>query len=74
LEALGGRVRGVVAWYDPRKGYGFIRDDAGQDVFVHRSSIRREGRRGLRTGDVVEYAVEQTERGLVARKVRELTE
>ena len=72
LKALGGRARGIVAWYDPRKGYGFIRGDAGQDVFVHRSSIRRQGRRRLYTGDAVEYAVEQTDRGPVAREVSDL--
>jgi CspA family cold shock protein len=63
-----------VAWYDPRKGYGFIHGDAGHDVFVHRTSIQGHWGRTLRSGESVEYQVEQTERGPAARDVRALSE
>ncbi|NLG50603.1 MAG: cold shock domain-containing protein [Chloroflexi bacterium] len=66
------RRRGTVRWYDTRKGYGFIRDEEGHDVFVHRSAFRHQGR--LRPGQRVEYTVIETERGPAAEKVVRVTE
>jgi len=66
------RRRGTVRWYDARKGYGFIRDEEGHDVFVHRSAFRHQGR--LRVGQRVEYAVTETDRGLAAEKVVKVVE
>ncbi|MGI5915631.1 MAG: cold-shock protein [Anaerolineae bacterium] len=60
------RRRGTVRWYDPRRGYGFVKDDAGEDIFVHASSLAERGRR-LKKGQVVEYELEETERGPQAR-------
>lgn len=65
------RHRGTVRWYDARKGYGFIRDNEGQEVFVHRSALHR-GR--LRSGQQVEYTITQTERGLAAEEVARVSE
>ena len=49
------QAEGVVKWFDPRKGYGFIIGPDGQDVFVHYTSIEGEGFRALRDGSVVRY-------------------
>lgn len=66
-----GRVRGTVKWFDPEKGWGFIRLDSGQEVFVHHSDIRGEGFRTLKDGEAVELEVEKADRGPRARNVTE---
>jgi CspA family cold shock protein len=63
---------GNVKWFDSRRGYGFLVGPEGQDVFVHYSSIEREGFRFLRQGDEVEYELEDTPKGLQAKAVRQL--
>lgn len=62
-----GRERGLVKWYDPRKQYGFLVRSGQPDIYVHRSAL--QGSRILRPGDLVEFAVEQTERGPAAAQV-----
>ena len=64
---------GIVKWFDAKKGYGFISHDAGEDVFVHFSSIEAEGFRKLKHGDQVEFELVPTPKGLHAKKVRMLT-
>lgn len=54
---------GVVKWFDPTKGYGFIAGDNGVDVFVHQSNVLMQGYRVLNTGQRVRYKVESTEKG-----------
>jgi CspA family cold shock protein len=66
-----GRVRGTVKWFDPEKGWGFIRLDSGQEIFVHHSDIQGEGFRTLKDGEPVEFEVEKAERGPRARRVTE---
>lgn len=66
-----GRVRGTVKWFDPEKGWGFIRLDSGQEIFVHHSDIQGEGFRTLKDGEPVELEVEKAERGPRARRVTE---
>ena len=61
---------GTVKWFNPQKGYGFIRQDQGPDVFVHFSAIQGSGYRVLEEGQRVEFEVERTPRGLGAVKVR----
>jgi CspA family cold shock protein len=63
---------GTVKWFNDAKGYGFIARDAGEDVFVHYSSVEGDGFRTLREDDRVEFAVEQGPKGLQATQVRTL--
>jgi cold shock CspA family protein len=62
-----GRERGQVKWYDPRKQHGFIVRSGQPDLYVHRSALRAG--RSLRPDDLVEFGVEQTERGAAAADV-----
>lgn len=61
---------GNVKWFDSKKGYGFIHGPEGQDVFVHYSSIEGDGFRSLREGELVEYELIETAKGLAANHVR----
>ncbi|MBN1401880.1 MAG: cold shock domain-containing protein [Anaerolineae bacterium] len=63
LAALAARRRGTVKWYDPRKGYGFIRQPGGSDIFVHRSGLARRNGPPPRKGQEVEFRVEHTDEG-----------
>ncbi len=63
---------GKVKWFDSKKGYGFVIGDQGQDVFVHYSSIQGEGFRALKDGEVVDYELVESEKGLQARKVQRI--
>jgi len=60
---------GTVKWFNDNKGYGFISQEGGEDVFVHFSEIQGEGFRSLREGDKVEFEVTQGKKGLQALKV-----
>jgi CspA family cold shock protein len=60
---------GTVKWFDERKGYGFIAQEDGRDVFVHFSSITMPGFKTLAEGEEVNFDVEENERGLVAKNV-----
>lgn len=62
-------IKGVVKWFDPRKGFGFIIGPDGQDVFVHYSQIQGDGFRVLKDGCSVDYDAEQTDRGWHATRV-----
>jgi cold shock protein len=61
--------KGTVKWFDPKKGFGFIVNEQGQDVFVHYTSLDGEGFRCLRNGQVVEYEQFDSGKGLQGRKV-----
>lgn len=63
------RLNGTVRWFSNPKGYGFIEDETGRDVFVHYTAIEGSGFRSLDEGESVEFAVEETDRGLQARDV-----
>ncbi len=65
----GNRETGNVKWFNANKGFGFITRDSGDDIFVHFRSIRGEGRRVLRDGQRVEFAVVQSDKGLQAEDV-----
>lgn len=62
-------LKGKVKWFSNVKGYGFIEQEGGQDVFVHYSSIQGEGYKKLEEGDVVEFEVTQGEKGMQATNV-----
>ena len=63
------RRAGTVKWFNETKGYGFIEQEGGKDVFVHYSAIRMDGYRTLREGQPVEYTVMETPKGLQAAEV-----
>ena len=62
-------MKGTVKWFNDSKGYGFIRQSEGEDVFVHFSEIQAEGFRTLAEGEVVEFEVRESERGRQAANV-----
>lgn len=61
---------GKVKWFDPKKGYGFIQRDEGDDVFVHFSSIEGEGFRSLREGQKVTFEIVESDKGPQASNVK----
>ena len=61
--------RGKVKWFNDSKGYGFIEQESGDDVFVHHSSIQGEGFKSLQEGQAVEFEIEQGQKGLTAVNV-----
>jgi len=62
-------AKGTVKWFNDAKGYGFIAQPDGGDIFVHFSSIIGDGFRTLSEGDEVEYELNETDRGLQAANV-----
>ncbi|MCA9835693.1 MAG: cold-shock protein [Trueperaceae bacterium] len=60
---------GTVKWFNSEKGYGFIAQEDGQDVFCHFSAINADGYRSLNEGDVVEFEVEPGKKGPQAKNV-----
>ena len=60
---------GKVKWFNDAKGYGFIEQEGGEDVFVHFSSISGEGFKTLKEGDPVEFEITQGPKGLQAKNV-----
>ncbi len=61
--------KGTVKWFNNAKGYGFIKRESGEDLFVHFKSIVGEGYRTLKEGETVQFEVEQGAKGLQAVKV-----
>jgi cold shock protein len=61
---------GTVKWFNDAKGYGFISQEGGEDVFVHHTAITMEGFRTLKEGEKVEFDVVQGPKGLQAANVR----
>jgi CspA family cold shock protein len=62
-------ISGTVKWFNERKGFGFIQQDGGGDVFVHHSAITMGGFRTLAEGDRVSFEVEQGQKGPAAKNV-----
>jgi CspA family cold shock protein len=60
---------GTVKWFNSEKGYGFISQDKGPDVFVHYSAIKGDGYRNLEENEKVEFDVNQGPKGLQAANV-----
>ena len=60
---------GVVKWFSNRKGYGFIEQEEGDDIFVHHSAINMSGFRTLTEGDRVSFEIEVSDRGPAAKNV-----
>lgn len=62
-------ARGIVKWFNDKKGYGFIQQDTGPDVFVHYSAIQGQGFKSLQEGQSVEFEVSTDEKGAKAHNV-----
>ena len=62
-------MKGTVKWFNDSKGYGFIQNAQGEDVFVHFSAIQAEGFRTLSEGEEVEFEVRESDRGPQAANV-----
>jgi len=65
-------AKGTVKWFNDNRGYGFISESEGKDIFVHYTSIVSTGFRSLSEGDEVSFEVEETEQGLKAKNVIKL--
>jgi CspA family cold shock protein len=65
---------GSVKWFNNDKGFGFIKRDTGEDVFVHHTAIQATGYRSLNEGERVEFDVKQGPKGLQAENVRRVDE
>ena len=63
------RIIGTVKWFNANKGYGFIEQEEGEDVFVHYSALQSEGYRSLDEGQRVEFSIERGPKGLQASNV-----
>jgi CspA family cold shock protein len=63
-------MKGSIKWYNAKKGYGFISGEDGKDIFLHRSAI--PAGTFLNEGDMVEYEIEQTEKGLNAKNLKKV--
>lgn len=61
---------GTVKWFDTKKGYGFILNSEGKDVFVHYTSIEGDGFRSLKDGEQVDYEEVAGDKGLLAKNVK----
>ena len=63
------RITGTVKWFNAAKGYGFLAQEGGTDIFVHYSAISMDGYRTLKEGQKVEFSVETGPKGLQAVNV-----
>ena len=62
-------LEGIVKWFDPKKGFGFIIGPQGQDIFAHYSKIEGEGFRVLKDGTAVVYDAERGDKGWHATRI-----
>ena len=62
-------ANGIVKWFNEKKGYGFIEQEDGPDVFVHHSGINAEGYKSLNEGEQVTFDIEQGQKGPAAVNV-----
>lgn len=62
-EVVFSMAKGTVKWFNNSKGYGFIEQENGSDVFVHYTSIEGQGYRSLKEGQSVEFEVEEGDKG-----------
>lgn len=64
------RIIGTVKWFNGSKGYGFLAQEGGEDVFVHYSAIQGSGYRNLEEGQRVEFTITKGPKGLQAADVK----
>jgi CspA family cold shock protein len=65
-------AQGTVKWFSDQKGYGFIEQDNGEDIFVHHSEIQGMGFKTLSEGDLVSFEVGAGQKGPAAQEVRKM--
>jgi len=65
-------TQGTVKWFNDQKGYGFIEQDNGEDIFVHHSEIQGTGFKTLSEGDIVSFEVGAGQKGPAAQDVRKM--
>lgn len=65
-------AEGIVKWFSDRKGFGFIEQENGEDIFVHHSAINAAGFRSLSEGDRVTFDVEEGRKGPAAANVSKI--
>jgi CspA family cold shock protein len=73
VEEVSALANGTVKWFNDKKGYGFINENEGRDIFVHFSAIDMPGFKTLSEGDAVMFEVEESDRGPEAKNVRKTT-
>lgn len=66
-------AQGKVKWFNDAKGFGFVQQEGGPDVFVHYSAIAADGFKSLAEGDRVEFEIKQGPKGLQAANVRKIS-
>lgn len=62
-------MKGKVKWFNAEKGFGFISNEEGKDIFVHYSQIEQDGYKSLEEGQPVEFEAVEVDKGLQAHKV-----
>ena len=67
-------MKGRVKWWSEEQGYGFIEYNDLEDIFVHYSAIRKDGYKTLKEGDIVDFKLIETGKGLQAIDVEEVSE
>ena len=67
---MGETVKGTVKWFNESKGFGFLAQSEGEDIFVHYTAIQGSGFRTLKEGQEVEFTIERGPKGLQATNVK----
>ncbi len=66
--------KGIIKWFNNEKGYGFINGSVDEDIFVHYTAIKKDGYRTLSEGELVEFNLIKTDKGLQAVDVKTVNE